>query len=97
MTIQHIKAIIACEEAALRLAIHEESLNMIQSIERNCGAMSPLSEANDIKNANEKILLYIDTLRDKQVTVTPAQISEKLGMSQDFIEAMLIANEFEED
>ena len=97
MTIQHIKAIIACEEAALRLAIHEESLNMIQSIEGNCGAMSPLSEANDIKNANEKILLYIDSIRDKQRTITPSQISKELGMSQDFIEAMLIANGFEGD
>lgn len=57
----------------------------------NCGTMD---QAKDIERANKKILEHIDSLRGKQRVVTPAQISKELGMSEEFIESILIANGF---
>lgn len=98
MTIfNHIKATMMCTVVTSRLSDYEDSLSIIDEERDNCGIMSNLTQANDVIKANEKILLYIDSLRGKQRVVTPAQISKDLGYSQDFIESILIANGFQED
>ncbi len=94
---QHITAAMMCIESVTALSINEESLTTTDDEKDNSGIMSPATEANDIIKANKKILLYIDSLRDKQRIITPAQISKVLGMSEVFIENILIANGFEED
>lgn len=94
---QHIKQALVCGELSISLSDHEEALCILDEKRDNCGMMSPSTQVNDIQKANEKILLYIDSLREKQRCVTPAQISKDLGYSQDFVEAILIANGFQED
>lgn len=94
---QHIKAVLMCEELGIELAISEDSLCILNEKRGNCGAMSLSAQVDDIQKANEKILNYIDSIRGKQRIVTPAQISQKLGYSQNFIETILIANGFKED
>ena len=95
--LQHIKAVKMCEELGIELAISEEALSIKDEERGNCGTMSPSSEVTDIQKANKKILLYIDSIRDKQRIITPAQISKELGFSKDFVESILIANGFKED
>lgn len=95
--LQHIKSAMMCEELYIGLAISEESLNLIDEKRDNCGEMSLTSQVDDIRKANEKILIYINSIRNKQRIVTPAQISKQLGFSQDFVESILIANGFQED
>lgn len=94
---QHITSSMMCIDTIAALAIHEESLTIIDEERENQGMMSPSTEANDIVKANEKILLYINSISSKQKIVTPAQISKELGMSEIFIENILIANGFQED
>jgi hypothetical protein len=94
---QHIESAMMCLESVKALAINEDALTIIDSERDNEGMMSPSSEANDIIKANKKILTYIDSLNGKQRIITPAQLSKELGMSELFIEGMLIANGFEED
>lgn len=86
-----------CIDASIALAIDEESLITIDEERGNQGIMSPSTEANDIMKANKKILIYIDSIKDKQRIITPAQLSKELGISEVFIENILIANGFEED
>lgn len=94
-----IKAATMCEELVTALSISEELLILTEEKKENCncGRMSPSAQADDIQKANKKILLYIGSIKDKQRTITPAEISKKLGFSQDFIETILIANGFQED
>lgn len=92
-----IKATMMCMEAGAALAINEESLTISDEERDNCGEMSSITEFNDIVKANEKILHYIDSLGGKQRVVTSSQISKELGISQMFIEDLLVANGFEED
>ena len=94
---QYITSTMMCMSSVAALAINEDTLTMIDEERDNCGTMSPSTEANDIIKANEKILIYIDSLRDKQRIITPNQLSKELGMSEIFIENILIANGFEED
>ena len=95
--IDSILANMMCIEAGTLLNINEESLILLDEERENCAEMSPISQMDDIRKANEKILLYIDSIKDKQRTITPAQISIELGMSKDFVESILLANGFEED
>lgn len=95
--IQHIKAVMMCEELTLSLAISEDALCVMDEERDNCGAMSPSAQVDDIQKANKKILNYILSIKDKQRTITPAQISIELGYSKDFVETILIANGFQED
>jgi len=94
---QHIKATMMCVESVAELIVDEELLITIDESRDNCGIMSPHAEAEDIMKANEKILLYISSISDKQRIITPNQLSKELGMSAAFIENILIANGFEED
>lgn len=96
-TLQIIKASLFCDDVDKRLSLHEESLTEIDDQRENGGRLSPSAEANDIKEGNKKILLYIDSLRGKQRCVTPDQISKDLGYSKNFIESILMANGFQED
>ncbi len=95
--LQHIKAAMMCEELIIGLAISEESLCVLDEERGNCGIMSPSAQMDDIQKANEKILNYINSIRNTQRVVTPTQISKELGYSQDFVEIILIANGFQED
>lgn len=73
----------------------EEMINNNDNNLDNCGMMDKASVFQDLERANRKILDYINSLRGKQVLVTPNQIAEELGMSSEFVESMLIANGFE--
>ena len=95
--LQIIKASMMCEELIVNLDINEEDLCILNEKRDNCGAMSISAQVDDIQKANKKILLYIDSIRDKQRVITPAQISIELGYSKEFIETILIANGFLED
>ncbi len=94
---QHIKAAMMCEELTIGLTISEDSLCVLDEERGNGGAMSPSAQFDDIQKANKKILNYINSIRDTQRVVTPAQISKELGFSQEFVETILIANGFQED
>ncbi len=95
--IQIIKSSLFCKELDEELGFREEQLTLIDDLTDNCGTLSPSTEEDDIKKANKKILLYINSLKGKQRCVTPSQISKELGYSQNFIESILISNGFEED
>ena len=95
--IDSILANMMCIEAETTLAINEKSLILSDEEKDNRAVMSPISQMDDIRKANNRILLYIDSIKDKQRTITPAQISIELGMSKEFVETILLANGFQED
>ncbi len=86
-----------CSDSIEALYLSEDTMTMVDGERDNCGIMSPYTQILDMQKANEKILSYIDSIVGKQTVITSSQISKELGISQGFVEAILIANGFEEN